>query len=91
MAVSKFSALWVDTGIAAAVFLAAVVFAMAPKVGKSVVAAVLTVGAIGIIVAGIIAAAVGSRDFHEIHPVGHSDAVVQTEDGGAADGEEGDH
>lgn len=79
LAVSKFSALWVATGIAAAVFLAAVVFAMAPKVGKSVVAAVLTVGAIGIIAAGIIAAAAGSRDFHEIHPAGHSSAESAVE------------
>ena len=79
LAVSKFSALWVATGIAAAVFLAAVIFAMAPKVGKKVVVAVLTVGAIGIITAGIIAAAVGSRDFHEIHPEGQSDSEAMIE------------
>lgn len=93
LAVSKFSALWVATGIAAAVFLAAVVFAMAPKVGKSAVVAVLTAGAIGIITAGIIAAAVGSRDFHEIHPADHSgaEAVVEAESADAADGEESDH
>ena len=91
LAVSKFSALWVATGVAAAVFLAAVIFAMAPKIGKAAVAAVLTIGAIGIITAGIISAAVGSRDFHEIHPAGHSDSVVQAEGGGASGGEEGDH
>lgn len=79
LAVSKFSALWVATGAAAVVFLVAVIFAMAPRVGKSVVVAVLTVGAIGIITAGIIAAAVGSRDFHEIHPADHSDAEAAVE------------
>lgn len=66
VAVSEFSALWVATGLAAVIFVVAVVIASTPKVGKSVIVAMVAVTAVGVIAAGIVATAAGSRDFHDL-------------------------
>lgn len=89
IAVSEFSALWVATGLAAAVFLIAVLFASAPKVGKSAIVGVVALAAVGVIAAGIVATAIGSRDFHDLHEeLSHSEGAAHGE--GAAHSEGAD-
>jgi hypothetical protein len=61
---SKFGAVWVATGIAAVIFIAAVVIALRPRLSRNVVAGLVLVGGIALIGGGIIAAVVGQRDFH---------------------------
>lgn len=88
IAVSEFSALWVATGIAAVVFLVAVLFSASSKVAKPVVVLLVAFAAVGVIVAGIIATAVGSRDFHELH---HADQKSQSISAPAHDHSTQDH
>lgn len=87
IAVSEFSALWVATGITAFIFVVAVIIASAPKIGKSVVVAMVMVTALGVIAAGIVATAAGSRDFHDLSEEiggGHEEAAnVEGETAGA--------
>ncbi len=82
IAVSEFSAVWVVTGLSAAVFVIAVAFAYAPKISKSAVVGVVALAAVGAIVAGIVATAIGSREFHDLHEeLLHSQAEVVGADG----------
>lgn len=75
LAVSSFSAIWVATGVAAVVFLVAVLAASVTKLNRNVVAGLLVLGAIAVLTAGIISAAVGMRDFEhgEEHGEQHVD------------------
>jgi hypothetical protein len=83
LSVSKFSAVWVATGVAAVVLLAAIVVALRPKLSKNVVAGIVLVGGIAFVTAGIVSAAIGPRDI-EHHGTEHS-----VEQGGGSGTEEG--
>jgi hypothetical protein len=91
LAVSKFGAVWVATGIAAVIFLVAILIATRPKMSKNIVAGAVLVGGIGLLSAGIVSAAVGQRDF-EHHGTEHSGAEGEehSTEGGTADEEVGD-
>lgn len=82
LAVSKEAAVWVGVAVTAIVFVVAVAFAMVDKVNKNLVAAVLTVGAIGCLTAGVIAAAAGEREFE--HHGEHHDEGESVEEGALA-------
>ncbi|WP_420639750.1 hypothetical protein [Candidatus Poriferisocius sp.] len=64
LTVSKFSAVMVAGAVATVIFLVAVVFAVAPRISRSVIAGTVALACVGVLVAGVITAAMGSRDFH---------------------------
>jgi hypothetical protein len=66
LTVSQFSAVIVAGVVATVIFFIAVVFAVVPKISRSVIAGTVAVICVGVLVAGVITAAMGSRDFH--HP-----------------------
>lgn len=81
LTVSQFSAVMVAGVVATVIFFIAVYFAMAPKVNRSVIAGTVAVVCVGVLVAGVITAAMGSRDFHHKAPaVEHGEPAA--EDGG---------
>jgi hypothetical protein len=82
LSVSKLSAVWVATGIATAVVIVAVVLALKPKISKNLVAAIVLVGGIALLTAGIVSAAVGERDI-EHHGTEHSEGTGETGEGGS--------
>ena len=55
LASSKFGAIWVAAGIAAVIFIAAVVIALRPRLSRNVVAGMVLVGGIALVAGGIIA------------------------------------
>ena len=69
LTVSKFSAVIVAGVVATVIFLVAVVFAVAPKISRSAIAATVALMCAGVLIAGVVTAAVGSRDFHHKGPV----------------------
>jgi hypothetical protein len=78
LATSKMGAVWI-AGIASTVVLAvAVVAALRPRLSRNVLAGIVLVGALGFITAGIVAAAIGERDFHH---GGHSESVEHSGEG----------
>jgi hypothetical protein len=85
LSVTKFSAVWVATGVAAVVFITAIVLATRPKLSKNVVAGIVLIGGLAFLTGGIVAAAVGTRDI-EHHETEHS---VDEEHGGDS-GQPGD-
>lgn len=68
LTVSKFSAVIVAGVVATVIFFIAVVFAMAPKISRSVIAGTVALICVGVLVAGVVTAAIGSRDFHHKAP-----------------------
>ena len=81
LTVSKFSAVMVAGVVATVIFFIAVYFAVAPKVSRSVIAGTVAVICVGVLIAGVVTAAMGSREFHHKGPAaehGHPAA----EDGG---------
>jgi hypothetical protein len=81
LAVSKSAAIWVAVAVMVVIFVVAVLFAMAPKVSKNLVAAVLVLGGVGLLAGGVTAAAVGERKFH--HP-GEEEEGEHSEEGALA-------
>ena len=76
LTVSEFSAVIVAGVVATVIFFIAVVFAVVPRISRSVIAGTVAVICVGVLVAGVITAAMGSRDFHHHEPSsehGHSD------------------
>ncbi|MCY3635222.1 MAG: hypothetical protein OXH23_06435 [bacterium] len=68
LTVSQFSAVIVAGVVATVIFFIAVWFAMAPKISRSVIAGIVAVICVGVLVAGVVTAAMGSRDFHHKAP-----------------------
>lgn len=68
LTVSQFSAVIVAGVVATVIFFIAVVFAMAPKISRSVIAGTVALICVGVLVAGVVTAAIGSRDFHHKAP-----------------------
>ena len=69
LAVSKDAAVYVAIGVGVLIMVTAVIFAMQPKISRNVVAATVLLFGLGLIGAGIAAAAVGNRTIHpEEHP-----------------------
>ncbi len=68
LTVSKFSAVMVAGSLATVIFFIAVVFAVAPKISRSVIAGTVALVCVGVLVAGVVTAAMGSRDFHHKGP-----------------------
>lgn len=81
LAVSEFSAVWIAAGVATVILLVAMLFAARPRIGKSVIAAVLAFAAVATVAAGIVATAAGSYD--------HGDGEGHTSDD-AAESHEGE-
>ncbi|WP_419918932.1 hypothetical protein [Candidatus Poriferisocius sp.] len=67
LTVSKFSAVIVAGAVATVIFFIAVAFAMAPRISRSVIVGTVALICVGVLVAGVITAAMGSRDFHPFH------------------------
>ncbi len=76
IAVSAEAAVWVAIGVAALIFFTAVAIAVRPNVPRNAVVAVCLLGGIGILAGGVIAGAVGERDFehHEAEGEEHSES-----------------
>jgi hypothetical protein len=70
LAVSADNAVWIATGIAAAIFLVGVLVASRPKLSSNVVVGLLLVAAVAVLGLGVVAAANGEREFHEHEPAG---------------------
>jgi hypothetical protein len=69
LAVSKEAAVYVAIGVATVIMLAAIAFAMRPKVTRNMVAAAVLLFGLAVIGGGIVSAAVGQREIHhEDHP-----------------------
>lgn len=81
IAVSRNAASWTALAVSTVVLVAAFVLYAMPQARKAIVTSVVALGAVGVIVAGLVAAAIGEREI-EVH---HGD-----EDGDHAE-EEGDH
>ncbi|MCY3786678.1 MAG: hypothetical protein OXG47_08145 [bacterium] len=80
LAVSEFSAVWIAAGVATVILLVSMLFVARPKIGKSVIAAVLAFAAVAIVAAGIVATAVGTYDHG--HGEGHgADDAAETHEG----------
>ena len=81
LTVSKFSAVMVAGVVATVIFFIAVYFAVAPKVSRSVIAGTVAVICVGVLIAGVVTAAMGSREFHHKGPAAeHGEPAA--EDGG---------
>lgn len=65
LSVPKLSATWLFIGIAALIFLTAIVMSFAPKASKNVLLTVVVVGALAVLAGGIVGAAAGPREFHD--------------------------
>lgn len=65
LSVPKLSATWLFMGIAAAIFLVAIVMSLAPKTSKNVLVGVLAVGAVAVLVGGVVGIVAGEREFHD--------------------------
>ena len=70
LTVSQFSAVIVAGIVATVIFFIAVVFAVGPKISRSVIAGTVALICVGVLVAGVVTAAMGSRDFHHKAPAG---------------------
>ncbi|WP_420435219.1 hypothetical protein [Candidatus Poriferisocius sp.] len=68
LTVSEFSAVIVAGVVATVIFFIAVVFAVVPKISRSIIAGTVALICVGVLVAGVITAAMGSRDFHHEAP-----------------------
>jgi MFS family permease len=64
LASSKLGAVWIASIVAAVVLGLGVLAAMRPRLSKNVLAGIVLVGALGFITAGVVATAVGEREFH---------------------------
>lgn len=66
ISVSAEAAVWVAIVVAAVIFGGAILFALKPNIPRSVIVAACLLGGVGILAAGVVAGAVGERDFeHE--------------------------
>lgn len=84
LAVTHFSAVFVALGVVVVITAIATLFVLRPKVSKNLIAAVVLVCGIGVIAAGIIAAAAGR--YESEHGEGHSEEPAVVEEGVEADG-----
>jgi hypothetical protein len=66
LAVSAAGAVWVALAVAVLVLAVGWLVASRPQLSRDAVAVILTVAALGVVAAGIVSAAVGERDFHEV-------------------------
>ena len=81
LTVSQFSAVMVAGVVATVIFLIAVVFAVGPNISRSVIAGTVAVVCVGVLIAGVVTAAMGSRDFHHKAPAGeHSGPAAEDGD-----------
>ena len=82
LASSRNGASWIAIAVSSVILAFAFVLYAYPQMRKAIVASILLLGGVGIIVAGITAAAIGERDFH------HHEEEPHEEEG---DGSEGEH
>ncbi len=68
LTVSEFSAVMVAGSVATVIFFVAVVFALAPRINRSAIVGTVALICVGVLVAGVITAAMGSREFHHETP-----------------------
>lgn len=73
LAVPKLGATLVAIGVGLLIFVGGIILAMRPKVSKNFTAALVLIGVVGLLSAGIVSAANGERDF-ERHEVEHTEA-----------------
>lgn len=77
LAVSEFNAVWVGAGIAIVIFSVAIFLAVKPKISQGIITSILAVAALGVIVAGIVYAAVGSREVHHLEKADTTEIVAE--------------
>jgi hypothetical protein len=65
LSVPQVSASWLFIGIAALIFLTAIVVTMVPRASKNVLLGIVVVGAVAVLAAGITGLSVGEREFHD--------------------------
>ena len=65
LSVPKLSATWLFMGIAAVIFIVAIVMSLAPKTSKNVLVGVLAIGAVAVLVGGVVGIVAGEREFHD--------------------------
>jgi plastocyanin len=81
LAVSQTGAVVVAIVAASLILLTAILFATRPRIGSAVVSSVLVLGAVVVIGGGIVAAAVGERDFEEHgHEAGGGEPVGEVKE-----------
>jgi len=78
LSVSADAGVWLFIGIATAVLLVAVLLASRPRVGSGVLAGLGLFGAAAILVAGVVGAGVGEREFHHHEPEGVASVSLQS-------------
>ena len=64
LSVPKLSATWLFMGIAAVIFIVAIVMSLAPRTSKNVLVGVLAIGAVAVLVGGVVGMAAGDSEFH---------------------------
>lgn len=65
LAVPKVGATWLSLAIAAAIFLVAIVVAMAPRITKNLLAGIVVAAGVAVLAAGVSGVAVGQREIHD--------------------------
>ncbi|MDH3706761.1 MAG: hypothetical protein OES57_11895 [Acidimicrobiia bacterium] len=91
ISVSAEAAVWVAIGIAAVIFGVAILFALRPNISRNVVVAACLLGGVGVLAAGVVAGAVGERDFeHEEEHGAEEEHGDEGAEEGAEEGTEGD-
>lgn len=65
LSVPKLSATWLFMGIAAVIFIVAIVMSLAPRTSKNVLVGVLAIGAVAVLVGGVVGIVAGEREFHD--------------------------
>jgi hypothetical protein len=75
LATSEHASVYIDIAVAAVVLLVGVLIALRPRIGTAVIAVVLTLGALAVIAAGIVAASHGEREFERHGEAGQSQSL----------------
>lgn len=65
LSVPKLSATWLFMGIAAVIFIVAIVMSLAPRTSKNVLVGVLAIGAVAVLAGGVVGIVAGEREFHD--------------------------
>ena len=65
LAVPKVSASWIFIGVAATIFVVAILLSLVPKLSRGLLLGVVVVGAVAVLVGGIAGVTNGPREFHD--------------------------
>ncbi len=79
LTVSKLNAVWVAAIVSTVILAGAVVYAYRPGTGRRLIRALGVLGALALLVAGVVSAAVGEREFHPHEPDAHHEEETHDE------------